>query len=454
MTRCLALAAGVVCLSANVVWSPWLGYLAFLLTLVAVLWGLGGKSLVKAFVPAGLMLLTILPPPLGWDQIFTLWLRSLAVDTSSTLLDLLRITHAQDGNTLQLPGKTLLVAEACSGINSFILCNAFCLFWLLWQRRSLWWLCLALPATSLFVVLGNVIRITAGAAGYYFWQVNLLDGWQHEMFGLALLLGYCVLVLSLDQLLVFATQSSGSPGAVPGDKTVSLSAGTIRPECRSWPVLGFKFAGPLLAVLGLGMFSAHLVAGGRHGLAALPNLRSSPELNLSLPDHLAGWQRVNANSGDLSLVQTLGVHSIGWHFQREGITAVVSVDYPLDGFHNVKMCYINNGWQVMAEDELRNPQNQEDLHAIRLTLEQTLRHAVVLHSVMDERGVWLAPPKALATRFADSTTPVKGYRIQLITGGYAPLSDDEAAAAQALFFQARQTLARQMVDQLRKTAAK
>jgi len=100
-----------------------------------------------------------------------------AVNTSSALLDWLRVTHVLEGNTLLLPGKTLLVEEACSGINSFILCNAFCLFWILWQRRTLGWLWLAMPATSLFVVLGNVIRITAGTAAYYYWQVNLLSGW-------------------------------------------------------------------------------------------------------------------------------------------------------------------------------------------------------------------------------------------------------------------------------------
>jgi exosortase/archaeosortase family protein len=360
-----------------------------------------------------------------------------------------------DGNTLQLPGKTLLVDEACSGINSFVLCNAFCLFWVLWQRRPPGWLWLAIPATSFFVVLGNVIRITTGAAAYFHWQMNLLSGRPHEIFGLLLLLGYCGLILSWDQLLVFLTQPSRSPSAVQGENAAPPVARPFADGLRSGPVFGFKFAGALLAVVGLGVFAAHLFAGGRHGLAALPNLNSPRELKLSLPASLAGWQRVNPRSGDLALVETMGVKSVSWRFQREGIEAVVAVDYPLDGFHNVEVCYINNGWRVLAEDKLALPQSREDLHAIKLTLEQSIRRAVVFHSVVDERGAWLSAPQALASRLANTTAaPQTGYRIQLITGGYSPLSEAAEGAARELFFQARQTLVQQLVDQLRKTAAK
>jgi exosortase len=455
ITRLLALATGVVCLLGNIVWSPWLGFIAFLLGMAAALWGLGGKPLLKAFAPAGLMLLTILPPPLSWDQTLILWLRSVAVDTGSALLDWLQVTHVQDGNTILLPGKTLLVDEACSGINSFILCNAFCLFWVLWRRRPLGWLLPAFTATSLFVVLGNVIRITTGAAAYYYWRVDLLTGRPHEIFGLLLLLVYCGLVLSLDQLLVFLSPPPRSPAAGQGEKTSPPVAKLLPDGLRSGPVFGFKFAGALLAVMGLGVFAAHLFAGGSHGLAALPNFSSPRNLKLSLPPGIAGWQRVNSSSGDQTLVQTLGVQSVVWRFQREGNEAEVAVDYPLDGFHNVKMCYTDNGWRVLAEDKLALPQSREDLHAMKLTMEQSIHHAVVLHSVVDEHGDWLSAPQAMASRLANTiAAPKTGYRIQLIIGGYSPLSEAVEGTVQELFFQARQTLVQQLVDQLRKTAAK
>ena len=207
--------------------------------------------------------------------------------------------------------------------------------------------------------------------------------------------------------------------------------------------------------MGLGFFAAHFFGGGRHGLAALPSLRFTRELKLSLPSSLAGWQRVNSTSGDLALAQTLGVHSIIWHFQRAGTEAEVAVDYPLDGFHNVKVCYVNNGWRVRAEDELTLPQSHEDLHANKLTMDQSIRCADVFYSVVDEHGDWLSTPQALASRLANTTAgPPTGYRVQLITGGYAPVSAADEAAAKELFFQARQTLVQQLVAQLQKTAAK
>lgn len=460
LTRLLAVVASLVFLLANYLWSPWLGFIAFLCWMLVGLWGLGGKPVLKAFMPVVLMLLIILPPPLGWDQMLVLWLRSVAVDASSALLDCLQVTHARDGNILLLPGKKLLVEEACSGINSFILCNACCLFWVLWRRRSLWWLLLAMPATSLFVVLGNVIRITIGASADYYWHLNLLSGWRHETFGLALLLIYWALILSVDQMLVFFTRPVRSRrarlaalrrlGAQPPPPPPTP------PEPWTRSVFGFRFAGGMVAIFGLGVFTAHLLAGGRHGLTPLPNF-SVPvrELKLSMPAQLAGWQRINSNLGDQTLIETLGVHTTLWHFQRLGSEAVVAVDYPLEGFHDVKICYVGTGWQVLNEEELFLRQNTEDLHAVRLTMGKSLRHAVVYHSVMDAQGHWLSAPKSLGGRLANSSGPTQsGYRVQLITGGYSPLSSMAMASAEELFFQARQTLVPQLMEQLRKGPAK
>jgi exosortase len=458
VSRGLALATGLAFLLANVLWSPWLGFIVFLLALAAVLWGLGGRNLCQAFVPVGLMLLAILPPPLGWDERLTLWLRSLAVQVSCGLLDWLRITFVQDGNTIQLPGQTLFVEEACSGINSFVLCNAFCLFWFLWQRRPVWRLAVALLATSLFVVLGNILRITVCSWVFARWHLDLLHGWRHETFGLLLLLGYCGLVLSVDQLLVFLVQPARLP-VVPNPRTPAAPATVVAPPAPpvggraalpSGPVFGFKLAAPGLALVGLGFLAAHLVMGG-HEQALARIFVSPPELKFSLPATLAGWQRVDATSGELLVAQILGVHSTSWHFQRNGLQAVVAADYPLDGFHNVRVCYVGNGWQVLGEEDLPSSPGGADPRTVKLTLQQSIRHALVLHSVMDEHGVWLSRTPGVVRRFA---VPPTGYRVQLITGGYAPVPPATVAAVQELFFQARQLLAQQLVDQLRKPAAK
>ena len=465
-TRIFGLTTGLLFTLACLLWSPWLGYVTGLLAMVAALWGFGGRPLVRLFLPSGLMLLTILLPPLGWDEILTLWLRTVTVNSSSALLDWLKVIHVQDGNVLLLPGQKLLVEEACSGINSFILGNAFCLFWLLWQRRPLSWLLWSITGASGMVMLGNVFRITAGATASYYWQLNLLGGRTHEIFGLLLLLGYCGLIISFDQMLLFFTQSFLGPKAnetsihnMPAPPVGQPAAGRFFKGSR----FGFKYAGAFLALVGISAWILRVMAGNNHGAANLPGFTSPPEYKLTLPASVAGWQRTDADTGNLVLAQVFGVRSRIWHYQRDGGEAMVAVDYPLPGFHNVKRCYMNAGWKVQNEESVVQGKNQTDLHAIKLTMKLSMTYAMVLHSVMNDQGAWLLDanipghkPDLWRKLFGDEPMrpkPVQtGYRIQLITGGYEPLSEAEMTKARELYFSVRPLLAAQLVNQLQPSA--
>ena len=152
-----------------------------------------------------------------------------------------------------------------------------------------------------------------------------------------------------------------------------------------------------------------------------------------------------------------------WRYQRDGAEALVSVDYPLEGFHNVKKCYANSGWKVLKEESLVPGKSQENLHAYKLTLNLSLTYAIVLHSVMDKNGAWLlAPPapnlkaglwqKLLGDEPVVPKPITAGYRIQLITGDYAPVSEADAAQAEELYFTVRPWLVAQMVGQLQPRA--
>ena len=446
MARGLVLVTAGVWLAANYLWSPWLGYMGFLLGLACAVWGLGGRPLMAALLPMGLVLVAIVPPPLGLDEILTIWLRGQATDLSSRLLDWLQVTHLRDGNTILLPGRTMLMEEACSGINSFVLCNVFCLFWFMWQRRPLYWLLFALPATSAFVVLGNTLRITTCAVADFFWHVDLLNGWRHDVFGLVLLVSYCLLVMSLDQLLVFFKGHPSEPAAAPPAPASPVESRSTR------YLLGFPLVGAFFALVGLGFFAGHLFRQGEsHALTPVRMFNSTVKLNLTMPQTLAGWKRINSNVGDLVLVQTLGINSQSWRYEYAGETTTVAVDYPLDGFHNVKYCYVDSGWQVESETPLLAGSDRQDTHALRLALEKSHQHAVVYHSVMAANGSWLAAPKSFETRFAAAPPPA-GYRIQLISagdgGGYLPMSPATESHIAAFYMAARQTLAAQVVEQL------
>ncbi len=108
--------------------------------------------------------------------------------------------------------------------------------------------------------------------------------------------------------------SADKAAAAAAAPEVAPEAGPADAAAASTPVLGFKFLGLALAVVGLGSFAVHRVMAGRHGVAALPSLKTVRQLDFSMPATFAGWQRNSADSGDAAWVQTLGVRSSDWVF--------------------------------------------------------------------------------------------------------------------------------------------
>ena len=79
------------------------------------------------------------------------------------MLDLLGVPHLREGNILSIPGKQLLVEEACSGVNSVLFMSSACVFYVLWRRRPILFLPVIFFLTIGAVLLGNLFRITSGA---------------------------------------------------------------------------------------------------------------------------------------------------------------------------------------------------------------------------------------------------------------------------------------------------
>jgi len=450
LTQFLAITTLIIFIAACVLWSPWLAYNALMMGLIALLWKTGGKPLLKAFTPVVVMLIAIMSPPLHWDEKFTLFLRSVAMDVCCKLLDSLNIYFARGGNTVQLPNQTLFVEEACSGINSFILCNVLCLFWFFWQKRPVRWLFLAIPATSLFVILGNIVRITAGATASYYWHFDLLNGWRHETFGLLLLLTYCGLILSLDQLILFMNQEiqiKSSRQQVIQTTKPQLNEDYGAADLIQASNFNIRAISLILVVCGVASAANRVYWDVKHqGFTQLINFKLSKELNLATPDELDGWKRANTKTGSMKLIETLGVHSTVWQFERNGTTVNLAVDYPLNGFHNVAVCYSGNGWYATSQTELYDQASQQDLHAIKLVLEQNILHAEVYHSVIDKHGNYLS-----SSMLSERVTTEAGFRIQVFSQSYSPLDANADKEIQHFFLQARKLIIPQIIEQLSKS---
>lgn len=457
------LVAGSFCglVGATVLWSPWVGTIAAFIGLVGITWQVGGGVLLRALLPALLLVLTIIPPPLAADTRLIQHLRVLAVTWSSHFLDLLGVTHALAGNVIELPGQKLLVDEACSGINSVLITLAGCLFYGLWRRRSAVYILICLGSSLAFVLLGNVVRITLGAWLGFSYHIDILSGRVHELVGLVLLLSYLTMIVSLDQLLAFLTAPSRSrtlsrppaPAAPPVAKVparAQIPGVWLRAAAGAFALLG-------LVDLGLGALRYQQ----QKILAAAPvapasHLRAGAKF--TLPEQIGRWQRLSPEVSMLHKIETMGVLSQSWHYQQGDLQVAVALDYPFQGHHDLKICYELCGWEMVGQQFQggRGTNRSPPFTEVRMRNQLSQQGTFWLSSV-NERGEWkVGPPlkpgmksgmverlRSLAFQDASAT-----YQIQVLWTGFNPLAPAEEEQVRQFYQAARQMLWRQLSAQM------
>lgn len=442
---------------AILLWSPWLGALAAVTCLTGVIWWLGGWTLMKRMIPALILILIIIPPPLGLDSKLTLFLRGVATTASSRLLDLLLVVHCVSGNVIELPGHKLLVDEACSGINSVLFILAFTLFYLLWHRRSFWCYLIFIPAALGFVVMGNVLRITLCTWVRFHNGMDLLTGWKHETIGLILVAMYIGLVMSLEHLLSGAPKSSWRTPTKTNSRTISPPvSGPVRR--RISPAWGWA-AGLFFGIMGLAS-GARYCDFFQHDKKIVFHFTGPSALRegsrFNLPERIGTWTRLSPVGSATKELETRGVHSIIWSFQNPSNTiALVALDYPIWGYHDVTVCYKGNGWNItkrerMAKDNQTPP---------RLEMEMSKdpeQYGALWVATINERGQWMEVDQVQRSfldriRFSAPQVLVgseeTSYRIQLLVTSASPLSPDEHESATRLFQESRAILVEQLLGQ-------
>ena len=442
---------------ATLLWSPWLASLAALLLMVGLAWWMGGWEWLRAVLPGVVIMLTIIPPPLGQDTQLMLYLRELAVRWSSHLLDTLKVVHFLRGNVIELPQTQLLVEEACSGINSVLFTISACLIYLFWRRRSWWRMMVCLPGVVAGVLLGNVIRITLGGWLAYHQIINILSGWRHELTGLVLVGAYLALIPSLDECLEFLAQPLRNKHAQP----MSSPPPAFKPlgqelGARKNSVSGLLVGGAF-ALLGLAGLVMGLV---QHFGSKVPWRMASPSALragaiFTMPPEIGLWKRVEAATPGQQ-VETLGIYSKIWQYEQNGWVAQVALDYPFHGYHDVTLCYHNHGWQVSHQERLSGDgtNSSPPLMAVEMTKEP-VSQALLWFSTVDEQGHWLEQSAVKFNLLKSGRLPgtfdgdnITSYRVQVLVTAYGPVPAAEREPARQLFEAARRILVEQLLKQL------
>jgi exosortase len=448
------LAIAFTCLgAATFLWSGWLGMIGTFALALGVVWWLGGWNLTKALLPAGIMGLTVMRPPMDLDGRLTMKLQALATKWSSVALDGFGVTHALSGNVIEIPKQRLMVEEACSGINSILSTTAVCLFFCLWQRRNIFHIVVMLAMTVGFVLLGNVTRIVSGAWLRYEYDFDILSGWKHETVGLILFASYLGLILSADKLLLFLF----GPGRKPAEDRIPVPPPAPAPapppklELRRGPRWPAYAAGAAFGLLGLAQLGQGVLELKQTITHASINEQVIP--SLEMPSELAGWRRVDTAGDGPHKIEISGIRSQAWHYRRGADIATIALDYPFKGYHDVTICYTGNGWEVFGKRTRLAAESPDGAPCVEVKLQKSMgARASLWFATLDQRGNWVDGSfvgRTLAERFREKTSSTT-YRVQVLVTSFLPLTPEAEESVGALFREARGILSQQLMAELRK----
>jgi len=415
----LVIASWMLLALASFLFSPWLGSVAALAMLAAVITAIGGGPLLRCLLPAWIFLGLAVGLPLNFDQALISRLQAVTSRIGSLALDALGVFHVMEGNVVRVSGRDFGVEEACSGIYSLFSVLFCILFFVLWARRPPIGAILTMVAGASWVLAGNIVRVVAVVYLETRWGVDVGRGWRHDLLSLVVFIATLGLIASTDCLLYFLPASVRfwrARWADWGDRTATwmvpdpdprsaldLGAPTRLPGLRetwlgSWTVaVSFGFVG-LVQVVGW-----MVVPPRQNGTDARFANPWSGSVNASslqalkpdaLPARSGNFRREDFKTETRWAGSSLGEMSRYWRYQFRDSSAIVSVDFPFNGWHELPNCYLGQGWALVERksdpDEAAGEGGRLPVVVAKLAKEPG-RHGYLLFCLFDERGNSVEP---------------------------------------------------------------
>lgn len=455
----VASAAGSFALLTVGVWlnSPWTAVVAALLGAAAEVLRVGGGRVLRTLAPAGLMLLATIRPPLNGDAHLVVGLQQLTTRFASRALDVLGVLHNVSGNVVEIPGRRLLVEEACSGVNSLFAVFACTLFYLLVRpRRPFVWVAL-LVSVPTWVLFGNVLRVASVAVLRSAWNLPVDEGAWHTALGFAVFFLSIGLVFATDQLLRFYTAVLPPDELEVADVGDSARSASSNVAAAAAPAGAPRSRGaPLLAATGVLLLLVQLPGLGPATVEWTNELRRAqlPEFGADLiPEQADGWRRTNYAMHRRERGSSFGEFSQAWTLAADDALAVFSLDYPFVGWHELTECYASQGWTIASRkvrpsatgDEGATPPGT-DVVEVAMVHPQSARYGLLQFVLVrtDGRplepralGEWDELRDRIAARRREGTSDdgrrAATFQLQLFVETYVEPDADQTARSHALF---------------------
>jgi exosortase len=182
------------------------------MSLVLQITGIGlaylGKTNFRKVWFAFFFLLFMVPVPAVIYYQATLPMQLLSTKATAFLLQLLGIPAIREGNIIHLPGYSLEVVEACSGLRSLVTLLALgSLYAWLYMSGMVRSVVLTLAMIPI-AIAANVFRILITAIGAYTISEKLADTFLHEVSGLLVFISALVMMMILGAILTWLGKRS------------------------------------------------------------------------------------------------------------------------------------------------------------------------------------------------------------------------------------------------------
>lgn len=459
-SRSLLGASLALLIAAFLLWSGRGAAIAMWIALASLAWQYGGWTVARALAPSGLLLALTIGPPLGFEDTLLQDMRALAVWLGGTVLLWLGVPHLTTGTVIEIVGRRLLVAEACSGINSLMAVLGFTLVLGFLKHHNGRRIAALLLFATFFALLANVGRITLGVWLEAAKGIDILSGTIHEWTSIIIFCICMALVFSADALISLVWMLLRQRGG----GTAEREPRKIQPEAPSRRHLppftvtrGMWYVAVAFALLGIVQIGNAAMRGGLTVWFASPFTPHLPiGTAVSLPEELAGWKRSEAQEKYLAQPEIEGKRSQAWVYTRDATTAIVAMDFPFAGFHDLMICYQNAGWTVSEKVVKAQVLPQGDAPYIAARVDRLKEHGYSWFGAVNERGVWVQPPSPtragrLQQRLEHLGQPdwnAASYQVQVWVQVYEPLSDQQRQELESLYLAARSELATQLLQKL------
>lgn len=175
--------------------------ISLVITLIGVVWTLGGTAILKKLAFPLFMLFFMVPIPAVIYSAVTFKLQILASQLADGALTVLSIPVLREGNVLELPNQKLSVVDACSGIRSLLSLTFLSLVYGYFFERKTWVRVVLFFSTIPIAIIANASRVTITGI---ITQVKpeLAEGFFHEAEGWVIFMVALLILIVWHQILV------------------------------------------------------------------------------------------------------------------------------------------------------------------------------------------------------------------------------------------------------------